>query len=183
MSKLDLTFTDETGTNLNQYKMTRNIGNANETTEIIKLERNANITSQGTIIDANKLNAMVKAINEPISALFQSFYEETTKQTALPKDKQVDFLASALNKINCFVVFTFYFLNTANERKYATILIGKKSPFLATDHIEIVQLYDSVNEINQKVKIVLGSNQISITNLTNENTTDNVLYIESIIGA
>lgn len=182
MSKLNLTFTDESGTNLNQYKMTRNVGSASETTEIIKLERNANITTQGTTIDAEKLNAMVNAINEPISALFQTFYEETTTQIALPKDTSVDFLASTLNKINCFIVFTFYFLNTLNERKYATITVGKKSSFLG-EHVEIVQLYDSVNKTTQNVKIVLSSNQISITNLTNENTTDNVLYIESIIGA
>ena len=59
MSKLELTFTDEVGTNLNQYKMKRNVGTASETEEVIQLERDANITTQGTIINADKLNKMV----------------------------------------------------------------------------------------------------------------------------
>lgn len=185
MSKLELTFTDEVGTNLNQYKMKRNVGTASETEEVIQLERNANITTQGTIINADKLNAMVSAINEPISSLFTTIYEETQNKKSLPLNTNIDFaLPLSFSKFSCLFVFRFYFMGTDNIRRYASATIGTVSSYLF-EHSEIVQIYDSFADTTQKVKILLdkSNNRITITNLTNSNTTTNVLYIESIIGA
>lgn len=192
MSKLELTFTDEVGTNLNQYKMKRNVGTASETEEVIQLERDANIITQGTIINADKLNAMVSAINEPISALFTTIYEETTNRKSLPLDKEVNFALInskdstplSFGKFSCLFVFRFYFMGTDNIRRYASVTIGTVSPYVL-EHSEIVQIYDSFADTTQKVKISLDqtNNTITITNLTNSNTTTNGLYIESIIGA
>lgn len=183
MSKLELTFTDEVGTNLNQYKMKRNVGTASETEEVIQLERDANITTQGTIINADKLNKMVSAINEPISSLFTTIYEETQSSKSLPLNKEINFAVSKWGFV-CFVIFKFFFMGTDNVRRYATVTIGTTSPYLPR-HSEIVQIYDSFADNTQKVKILLdeGNKTITITNLTNSNTTTNGLYIESIIGA
>lgn len=192
MSKLELTFTDEVGTNLNQYKMKRNVGTASETEEVIQLERDANITTQGTIINADKLNKMVSAINAPISSLFTTIYEETQNEKSLPLNTNIDFaLINSANstplsfsKFSCLFVFRFYFMGTNNVRRYASVTIGTVSPYLP-EHSEIVQIYDSFADTTQKVKILLDgtNNTITITNLTNSNTTTNGLYIESIIGA
>lgn len=192
MSKLELTFTDEVGTNLNQYKMKRNVGTESETEEVIQLERNANITTQGTIINADKLNAMVSAINEPISSLFTTIYEETRNKKSLPLNTNIDFALInskgstplSFSNFSCLFVFRFYFMGTDNIRRYASVTIGTVS-FYLLEHSEIVQIYDSFAETTQKVKILLDgtNNTITITNLTNSNTTTNVLYIESIIGA
>ncbi len=190
MSKLELTFTDEVGTNLNQYKMKRNVGTASETEEVIQLERDANITVPGTIINADKLNTMVSAINEPIS--FTTIYEETTNTKSLPLNTNIDFALInskdstplSFSKFSCLFVFRFYFMGTDNIRRYASVTIGTVSSYLF-EHSEIVQIYDSFSDTTQKVKILLdkSNNTITITNLTNSNTTTNVLYIESIIGA
>lgn len=192
MSKLELTFTDEVGTNLNQYKMKRNVGTASETEEVIQLERDANITTQGTIINADKLNKMVSAINEPISSLFTTIYEETRNKKSLPLNTNIDFALInskdstplSFSKFSCLFVFRFYFMGTDNIRRYASVIIGTVSSYSA-EHSEIVQIYDSFADTTQKVKILLdrSNNTITITNLTNSNTTTNVLYIESIIGA
>lgn len=192
MSKLELTFTDEVGTNLNQYKMKRNVGTASETEEVIQLERDANITTQGTIINADKLNKMVSAINEPISSLFTTIYEETQNEKSLPLNTNIDFALInskdstplSFSKFSCLFVFRFYFMGTDNIRRYASVIIGTVSSYLF-EHSEIVQIYDSFADTTQKVKILLDktNNTITITNLTNSNTTTNVLYIESIIGA
>jgi len=192
MSKLELTFTDEVGTNLNQYKMKRNVGTASETEEVIQLERDANITTQGTIINADKLNAMVSAINEPISSLFTTIYEETQNKKSLLLNTNIDFALInskdstplSFSKFSCLFVFRFYFMGTDNIRRYASVTIGTVSSYLV-EHSEIVQIYDSFADTTQKVKILLDktNNTITITNLTNSNTTTNVLYIESIIGA
>lgn len=192
MNKLELTFTDEVGTNLNQYKMKRNVGTASETEEVIQLERDANITTQGTIINADKLNAMVSAINEPISSLFTTIYEETQNKKSLPLNTNIDFALInskdstplSFSKFSCLFVFRFYFMGTDNIRRYASVTIGTVSSYLF-EHSEIVQIYDSFADTTQKVKILLDktNNTITITNLTNSNTTTNVLYIESIIGA
>lgn len=192
MSKLKLTFTDEVGTNLNQYKMKRNVGTASETEEVIQLERDASITTQGTIINADKLNAMVSAINEPISSLFTTIYEELQNKKTLPLNTNIDFALInskdstplSFGKFSCLFVFRFYFMGTDNIRRYASVTIGTVSPYVL-EHSEIVQIYDSFADTTQKVKISLDqtNNTITITNLTNSNTTTNVLYIESIIGA
>lgn len=191
MSKLELTFTDEVGTNLNQYKMKRNVGTASETEEVIQLERDANITVPGTIINADKLNKMVSAISEPISSLFTTIYEETQKEKVLPLNTNIDFAlinskdsTLSFSKFLCLFVFRFYFMGTDNIRRYASVTIGTVSSYLA-EHSEIVQIYDSFADTTQKVKILLDrtNNTITITNLTNSNTTTNGLYIESIIGA
>lgn len=192
MSKLELTFTDEVGTNLNQYKMKRNVGTASETEEVIQLERDANITVPGTIINADKLNTMVSAINEPISSLFTTIYEETQNKKSLPLNTNIAFalINSAdstplsFSKFSCLFVFRFYFMGTDNVRRYATVTVGMLSSY-SSEHSEIVQIYDSFADTTQKVKILLdkSNNTITITNLTNSNTTTNVLYIESIIGA
>lgn len=191
MSKLELTFTDEVGTNLNQYKMKRNVGTASETEEVIQLERDANITTQGTIINADKLNKMVSAINEPISSLFMTIYEETQKEKSLPLNTNIDFAlinskdsTLSFSKFSCLFVFRFYFMGTDNIRRYASVTIGTVSSY-SFEHSEIVQIYDSFADTTQKIKILLDktNNTITITNLTNSNTTTNVLYIESIIGA
>lgn len=192
MSKLELTFTDEVGTNLNQYKMKRNVGTASETEEVIQLERDANITTQGTIINADKLNKMVSAINEPISSLFTTIYEETQNEKSLPLNTNIDFALInskdstplSFRKFSCLFVFRFYFMGTDNIRRYASVIIGTVSSYLF-EHSEIVQIYDSFADTTQKVKILLDktNSTITITNLTNSNTTTNVLYIESIIGA
>lgn len=192
MNKLELTFTDEVGTNLNQYKMKRNVGTASETEEVIQLERDANITVPGTIINADKLNTMVSAINEPISSLFTTIYEETTNTKSLPLNTNIDFALInskdstplSFSKFSCLFVFRFYFMGTDNIRRYASVTIGTVS-FGLFEHSEIVQIYDSFADTTQKVKILLDrtNNTITITNLTNSNTTTNVLYIENIIGA
>lgn len=192
MRKLELTFTDEVGTNLNQYKMKRNVGTASETEEVIQLERDANITTQGTIINADKLNKMVSAINEPISSLFTTIYEETQKKKSLPLNKNIDFALInskdstplSFSKFSCLFVFRFYFMGTDNIPRYASVTIGTVA-FYSFEHSEIVQIYDSFADTTQKVKILLDktNNTITITNLTNSNTTTNGLYIESIIGA
>lgn len=192
MSKLELTFTDEVGTNLNQYKMKRNVGTASEIEEVIQLERDANITTQGTIINADKLNTMVSAINEPISSLFTTIYEEIQKKKALPLNTNIDFALInskdstplSFSKFSCLFVFRFYFMGTDNIRRYASVTIGTVSSY-SLEHSEIVQIYDSFADTTQKVKILLDktNNTITITNLTNSNTTTNGLYIESIIGA
>lgn len=192
MSKLELTFTDEVGTNLNQYKMKRNVGTTSETEEVIQLERDANITTQGTIINADKLNTMVSAINEPISSLFTTIYEETKNKKSLPLNTNIDFALInsvdstplSFGKFSCLFVFRFYFMGIDNIRRYASVTIGTVSPYVL-EHSEIVQIYDSFADTTQKVKILLDktNNTITITNLTNSNTTTNVLYIESIIGA
>lgn len=192
MRKLELTFTDEVGTNLNQYKMKRNVGTASETEEVIQLERDANITTQGTIINADKLNKMVSAINEPISSLFTTIYQETQKKKSLPLNKNIDFALInskdftplSFSQFSCLFVFRFYFMGTDYIPRYASVTIGTVA-FYSSEHSEIVQIYDSFADTTQKVKILLDANNntITITNLTNSNTTTNVLYIESIIGA
>lgn len=52
-------FVDELGTNLNRYKVQKDNGE----TYYVSLLRNANITQQGTPLNANKLNQIVDSIN------------------------------------------------------------------------------------------------------------------------
>lgn len=193
MKKLTLAFFDEQGSNLNQYKMKRNVGTVSETQEVIQLERDANITTQGTLLTADRLNGIVKAIN----STFLTIYEEipqVTQSKALALNTAVNFKLGineitseplSFSDFSCLVLFKFYFKGaTEPEKRYATVTVGMLSSY-SSEHSEIVQIYDSFADTTQKVKILLdkSNNTITITNLTNSNTTTNVLYIESIIGA
>lgn len=183
MKKLTLAFFDEQGSNLNQYKMKRNVGTVSETQEVIQLERDANITTQGTLLTADRLNGIVKAIN----STFLTIYEEipqVTQSKALALNTAVNFKLG-ISDFSWLVLFKFYFKGaTEPEKRYATVTVGMLSSY-SGEHSEIVQIYDSFADTTQKVKILLDktNNTITITNLTNSNTTTNVLYIESIIGA
>lgn len=190
MKKLTLAFFDEQGSNLNQYKMKRNVGTVSETQEVIQLERDANITTQGTLLTADRLNGIVKAIN----STFLTIYEEipqVTQSKALALNTAVNFKLGitsgplSFSDFSWLVLFKFYFKGaTEPEKRYATVTVGMLSSYFS-EHSEIVQIYDSFADTTQKVKILLDktNNTITITNLTNSNTTTNVLYIESIIGA
>lgn len=57
---LSITFVNETGTNLNRYKIVNT--NTNETT-IVDLERAGNITTPGTRLTAELMNSIVAEIN------------------------------------------------------------------------------------------------------------------------
>lgn len=193
MKKLTLAFFDEQGSNLNQYKMKRNVGTVSETQEVIQLERDANITNQGTLLTADRLNGIVKAIN----STFLTIYEEipqVTQSKALALNTAVNFKLGineitseplSFSDFSLLMLFKFYFKGaTEPEKRYATVTVGMLSSY-SSEHSEIVQIYDSFADTTQKVKILLDktNNTITITNLTNSNTTTNVLYIESIIGA
>lgn len=193
MKKLTLAFFDEQGSNLNQYKMKRNVGTVSETQEVIQLERDANITTQGTLLTADRLNGIVKAIN----STFLTIYEEipqVTQSKALALNTAVNFKLGineitseplSFSDFSWLMLFKFYFKGaTEPEKRYATVTVGMLS-YYSSEHSEIVQIYDSFADTTQKVKILLdkSNNTITITNLTNSNTTTNVLYIESIIGA
>lgn len=188
MKKLTLAFFDEQGSNLNQYKMKRNVGTVSETQEVIQLERDANITTQGTLLTADRLNSVVKAIN----STFLTIYEEipqVTQSKALALNTAVNFRLTSeplsFSDFSWLMLFKFYFKGaTEPEKRYATVTVGMLSSY-SSEHSEIVQIYDSFADTTQKVKILLDktNNTITITNLTNSNTTTNVLYIESIIGA
>lgn len=193
MKKLTLAFFDERGSNLNQYKMKRNVGTVSETQEVIQLERDANITTQGTLLTADRLNSIVKAIN----STFLTIYEEipqVTQSKALALNTAVNFKLGIngitseplpFSDFSWLMLFKFYFKGaTEPEKRYATVTVGMLSSY-SSEHSEIVQIYDSFADTTQKVKILLDktNNTITITNLTNSNTTTNVLYIESIIGA
>lgn len=195
MKKLILAFFDEQGSNLNQYKMKRNVGTVSETQEVIQLERDANITTQGTLLTADRLNGIVKAIN----STFLTIYEEVpqvTQPKALALNTAVNFRLGingitseplSFRDFSWLMLFKFYFKGaTEPEKRYASVTIGTVSSSLFEhSESEIVQIYDSFADTTQKVKILLdkSNNTITITNLTNSNTTTNVLYIESIIGA
>lgn len=193
MKKLTLAFFDEQGSNLNQYKMKRNVGTVSETQEVIQLERDANITTQGTLLTADRLNGIVKAIN----STFLTIYEEipqVTQSKALALNTAVSFKLGineitseplSFSDFSWLILLKFYFKGaTEPEKRYATVTVGMLSSY-SSEHSEIVQIYDSFADTTQKVKILLdkSNNTITITNLTNSNTTTNVLYIESIIGA
>lgn len=193
MKKLTLAFFDEQGSNLNQYKMKRNVGTVSETEEVIQLERDANITTQGTLLTADRLNGIVKAIN----STFLTIYEEipqVTQSKVLALNTAVNFKLGIngitseplpFSDFSWLMLFKFYFKGaTEPEKRYATVTVGMLSSY-SSEHSEIVQIYDSFADTTQKVKILLDktNNTITITNLTNSNTTTNVLYIESIIGA
>lgn len=60
MAKIDWKFKDEVGTNLNRYKAT-NVNTGEEKT--LDLVRNANITTSGTLLNAQNLNVLIDAIN------------------------------------------------------------------------------------------------------------------------
>lgn len=193
MKKLTLAFFDEQGSNLNQYKMKRNVGTVSETQEVIQLERDANITTQGTLLTADRLNGIVKAIN----STFLTIYEEipqVTQSKSLALNTAVNFKLGineitseplSFSDFSWLILLKFYFKGaTEPEKRYATVTVGMLSSY-SSEHSEIVQIYDSFADTTQKVKILLDktNNTITITNLTNSNTTTNVLYIESIIGA
>lgn len=189
MKKLILAFFDEQGSNLNQYKMKRNVGTVSETQEVIQLERDANITTQGTLLTAYRLNSIVKAIN----STFLTIYEEipqVTQPKVLALNTAVNFRLGIntdpvlFSDFSWLMLFKFYFKGATPEKRYATATVGMISSY-SSEHSEIVQIYDSFADTTQKVKILLDktNNTITITNLTNSNRTTNVLYIESIIGA
>lgn len=167
--------------------MKRNVGTASETQEVIQLERDANITTQGTLLTADRLNSVVKAIN----STFLTIYEEipqVTHSKALALNTAVNFrlgINLSFSDFSWLMLFKFYFKGaTKPEKRYATVTVGMLSSY-SSEQSEIVQIYDSFADTTQKVKILLDktNNTITITNLTNSNTTTNVLYIESIIGA
>ena len=61
MARIDFTFQDEAGTNLNRFKATREDDN---TSYYVTLTREANIQIQGTPIDAQHMNEIINAIND-----------------------------------------------------------------------------------------------------------------------
>lgn len=60
MAKLDFTFVDEQGTDLNKFKVTLEDG----TSYNIHLSRGATITTPGTPLNAENMNKLISAINE-----------------------------------------------------------------------------------------------------------------------
>ena len=69
MSKVNFTFKDEVGTNLNRYEAT-NISNGQKQT--LDLVRKANIQTNGTLLNASNLNALITAINDNVDNISEN---------------------------------------------------------------------------------------------------------------
>lgn len=84
MARIDFTFQDEAGTNLNKFKATREDDN---TSYYVTLTREANIQKQGTPLNAENLNKLISSIN--------SIYD--TQVTGVKGDREQSFRKGNVN--------------------------------------------------------------------------------------
>lgn len=84
MARIDFTFQDEAGTNLNRFKATREDDN---TSYYVTLTREANIQKQGTPLNAENLNKLISSIN--------SIYD--TQVTGVKGDSEQSFRKGNVN--------------------------------------------------------------------------------------
>lgn len=96
MAKLNITFVNEVGTNLNRYKAI-DVNTGEE--YLFDLSRNGTITTPGTPLNAEIMNAIVQAINEHFSNLVGTINDTTPSDTKYPSEKAVvDYVGQIANE-------------------------------------------------------------------------------------
>ena len=96
MAKLNITFVNEVGNNLNRYKAI-DVNTGEE--YLFDLSRNGTITTPGTPLNAEIMNAIVSAINEHFSNLVVSIDDTTPSNTKYPSEKAVvDYVGQIANE-------------------------------------------------------------------------------------
>ena len=96
MAKLNITFVNEVGNNLNRYKAI-DVNTGDE--YLFDLSRNGTITTPGTPLNAEIMNAIVSAINEQFSNLVVEINDTTPSDTKYPSEKAVvDYVGQIANE-------------------------------------------------------------------------------------
>ena len=96
MAKLNITFVNEVGNNLNRYKAI-DVNTGEE--YLFDLSRNGTITTPGTPLNAEIMNAIVQAINEHFSNLVVTINDTTPSDTKYPSEKAVvDYVGQIANE-------------------------------------------------------------------------------------
>ena len=96
MAKLNITFVNEVGNNLNRYKAI-DVNTGDE--YLFDLSRNGTITIPGTPLNAEIMNAIVSAINEHFSNLVVEINDTTPSDTKYPSEKAVvDYVGQIANE-------------------------------------------------------------------------------------
>ena len=96
MAKLNITFVNEVGNNLNRYKAI-DVNTGEE--YLFDLSRNGTITIPGTPLNAEIMNAIVSAINEQFSNIVVAINDTTPSDTKYPSEKAVvDYVGQIANE-------------------------------------------------------------------------------------
>ncbi len=96
MAKLNITFVNEVGNNLNRYKAI-DVNTGDE--YLFDLSRNGTITTPGTPLNAEIMNAIVSAINEHFSNIVVEINDTTPSDTKYPSEKAVvDYVGQISNE-------------------------------------------------------------------------------------
>lgn len=96
MAKLNITFVNEVGNNLNRYKAI-DVNTGDE--YLFDLSRNGTITTPGTPLNAEIMNAIVQAINEHFSNIVVEINDTTPSDTKYPSEKAVvDYVGQISNE-------------------------------------------------------------------------------------
>ena len=96
MAKLNITFVNEVGNNLNRYKAI-DVNTGDE--YLFDLSRNGTITTPGTPLNAEIMNAIVQAINEQFSNIVVAINDTTPSDTKYPSEKAVvDYVGQIANE-------------------------------------------------------------------------------------
>lgn len=96
MAKLNITFVNEVGNNLNRYKAI-DVNTGDE--YLFDLSRNGTITIPGTPLNAEIMNEIVNAINEQFSNLVVEINDTTPSDTKYPSEKAVvDYVGQIANE-------------------------------------------------------------------------------------
>ena len=183
MAKLNITFVNEVGNNLNRYKAI-DVNTGEE--YLFDLSRNGTITTPGTPLNAEIMNEIVSAINEHFSNLVVEINDTTPSDIKYPSEKAVvDYVGQIANE------------ESVDVSDNVLIKISGVSDNLAIppeSQMEVNSIEGNSVVVNQLVPIIstISNNGVTLTNngdgtyTLNGTATDAVYFyfnnIQNILG-